>query len=558
MGRGLDSAGAVDARAFHQVALRRRHRVLQSAVRTELLANGRPSALALPRLNGSTGLLTGRCGYFIPDYSSTTKDYNVLASASYVTGSHAMKFGVTDLWGENSRSASPRANINTLVVVNTVIPGTTIPLIDFPFQVAVYNTPTTNIQNVNSDLGAYAQDAWTMNRLTLHYGARFEHFNASIPAESSPASTWIAARNFPEIKDVPNWNDWAVRFAAAYDLTGDGKTALKGNAGKYVAAQAAGFAQTFNGMNGATQTRSWNDANGDKTILNADGSVQTNEVIAPANSNFGQITSRPDPDLARGYNWEYSALIQRELRPRLSVTAGYYRRDFYNIQVTDNQNLALNQWTPYSINTPADSRLPLAGQPISMYTLTTGGFSAVVDNLVTFSTQNKTTYNGVEFTANARGDEVPAVRRRHDRPSCVDDLRWRHHGDDAGATIRTAFVSATPCRRIRTTRQGIGRLHVPVRHSAQRIVFLDPRSCRERQLHRDSGGRGPADHRSRFTDGGVRLDGRQPGRTGQFVSRHSEPARHAPRQDVPRRALPHPGVHGRLQRHERRHRRPRE
>ena len=359
--------------------------------------------LALPRLNGSTGLLSGRCGYFIPDYSSTTKDYNVLASASYVTGSHAMKFGVTDLWGENSRSASPRANINTLVVVNTVIPGTTIPLIDFPFQVAVYNTPTTNVQNVNSDLGAYAQDAWTMNRLTLHYGARFEHFNASVPAESSPASTWIAARNFPEIKDVPNWNDWALRFAAAYDLTGDGKTALKGNAGKYVAAQAAGFAQTFNGMNGATQTRSWNDANGDKTILNADGSIQTNEVITPANSNFGQITSRPDPNLARGYNWEYSAVVQRELRPRLSVTAGYYRRDFYNIQVTDNQNLDLTQWTPYSINTPADSRLPLAGQPISMYTLTTGGFSAVVDNLVTFSTQNKTTYNGVEFTANARG-----------------------------------------------------------------------------------------------------------------------------------------------------------
>jgi len=362
-----------------------------------------PSGTALPRLNGSTGLLSGRCGYLIPEYSSTTKDYNILGSASYITGSHAMKFGFTDLWGENSRTFAPRANINTLVVVNTVVPGTTIPLIDFPFQVAVYNTPTTGIQNVNSDLGAFAQDAWTMKRLTLHYGARYEHFNASVPAESAPASTWIAARNFPEIKDVPNWNDWAVRFAAAYDLTGDGKTALKANAGKYVAAQAAGFAQNFNGMNGATQTRSWNDANGDKTILNADGTIQTNEVITPANSNFGQITSRPDPELARGYNWEYSAVVQREIRPRVSVTAGYYRRDFYNLQVTDNLNLATSQWSPYSINTPNDPRLPLAGQAIPMYTLTTGGFSSVVDNLVTFSAQNMTTYNGVEFTANARG-----------------------------------------------------------------------------------------------------------------------------------------------------------
>src|SRR5262245_50849729 len=200
--------------------------------------------VALPRLNASTGLLSGRCGYTIPPYGSTTNDFNILGSASYVTGSHAMKFGFTDLWGNNSRTFAPRADIDTLIVVNTTttalgIPGPTIPLLDLPFQVVVYNSPATSIQHVNTDFGGYAQDAWTMNRLTLHYGARLEHFNASIPAESSPASTFIGARNFAAVENVPNWTDWAVRFAAAYDLTGDGKTALKANAGKYVAAQAA-------------------------------------------------------------------------------------------------------------------------------------------------------------------------------------------------------------------------------------------------------------------------------------------------------------------------------
>jgi len=362
--------------------------------------------LALPKLNGSTGLLTGRCGYTIPEYSSTTKDYNVLATASYVTGSHAMKFGLTDLWGENSRTFAPRANINTLITVNTVIPGTTIPLLDFPFQVSVYNSPATSFQNVNSDIGVFGQDTWTMKRLTFNYGARYEHFNASIPAESAPPSTWIAARNFPEMKNLPNWDDWAVRLAIAYDVFGDGKTAFKANAGKYVAAQAAGFAQTFNGMSGTLagvpQTRTWNDANGDRTILNADGSIQTNEVIG-GTSNFGQLTSRPDPDLPRGYNWEYSAVLQREVRPRVSVTAGYYRRDFYNLQVTDNLSVGVNDWTAYSINTPTDTRLPLSGQPIQMFTLNNTKVGVATDNFVTFSTQNKTTYNGVEFTANARG-----------------------------------------------------------------------------------------------------------------------------------------------------------
>src|SRR6185295_1696763 len=132
-----------------------------------------PGGTALPHLNGSTGLLTGRCGYTIPEYSSTTKDYNVLATASYVTGTHAIKVGMTDLWGENSRTFAPRADINTLITVNAA------GLTDIPFQVAVYNTPTTGIQNVNTDFGAFAQDAWTMKRLTLNYGMRLEHFNAS-------------------------------------------------------------------------------------------------------------------------------------------------------------------------------------------------------------------------------------------------------------------------------------------------------------------------------------------------------------------------------------------
>jgi len=360
----------------------------------------------LPSLNGSTGLLSGACGYTIPPYSSTTKDYNVMASASYVTGSHAIKMGMTDLWGENSRTFSPNADIDTLIKVNTPIPGLGL-VNDFPFQVVVYNSPATSIQNVNSDLGTYVQDTWTMKKLTLNYGARFEHFNASIPAESSPASTWIGARNFAAIPNVPNWNDWAIRLAGAYDLFGTGKTALKANAGKYVAAQAAGFAQTFNGMSGATTTVGWSDLDRNGTILDANGNIQVNEVGArPAN--FGQITARPDPALARGYNWEYSAVIQHELMPRFSVSAGYYRRDFYNLQVNDNQNLALSDWpTTYSINTPTDPRLPLSGQSIQMYSLNPAkaGATAIIDTLVTYSTQNKTTYNGFEATANLRRDK---------------------------------------------------------------------------------------------------------------------------------------------------------
>jgi hypothetical protein len=353
----------------------------------------------LPIVNFSTGLQTGACGYLIPPYGSTTKDYNAMASASYITGSHAMKFGMTNSWGENSRTFAPNANIDTLITVNVAGLAN-----NFPVNVVVYNSPATSIQNVNSDFGTYGQDTWTMKRLTLNYGARFEHFNASVPAESSPASTWIGARNFPAIPDVPNWNDWAVRLAAAYDLFGNGKTAVKANAGKYVAAQAAGFAQTFNAMSGVTQTVTWSDLSRNGTILDAAGNIEVNEVGART-ANFGQVNVRPDPSLARGYNWEYSAVVQHELFPRVSVTAGYYRRDFYNLQVADNQNLTAADWSALSIATPTDTRLPLSGQPIPLYSLNTNRVGSPVDNLLTYSTQNKSTYNGFEVTANIRRDK---------------------------------------------------------------------------------------------------------------------------------------------------------
>jgi hypothetical protein len=368
-----------------------------------------PGGTRVPTLNGSTGLLSGRCGYLIVPYTSNSEDYNILANVSYVTGSHTMKFGFTNLWGENWRAFEPAGNVNTLITVNTTIPGIGL-VTDFPFQAVVYNAPGRSVQNVNSDLGLFGQDSWTMKRLTLHYGGRYEHFNASIPRQTWPATTWVGPRDFPALENVPNWDDWAVRFAAAYALTADGKTALKGNIGKYVAAQAAGFAQGFNLMSGATETRSWSDFNGDKTILNADGSIQTNEVIG-GTANFGQTTKRPpDPDLKRGYNWEYSVLVQREIAPRVSVTGGYYRRDFYNLQLNDNLNLQLTDWSPYSINTPTDSRLPLTGQPIPMFTLTrkadgTPNYNTIVDTLTTYSTLNTTTYNGVEFTVSARGSK---------------------------------------------------------------------------------------------------------------------------------------------------------
>jgi hypothetical protein len=92
--------------------------------------------------------------------------------------------------------------------------------------------------------------------------------------------------------------------------------------------------------------------------------------------------------------------------PRTSISVGYYRRNFYNLQITDNQNLSPTEWSGYSITTPNDSWLPLAAQPIQMYTLNPNKVGAPTDNLITYSTLNTTTYNGFEVTGNVRRDKL--------------------------------------------------------------------------------------------------------------------------------------------------------
>jgi hypothetical protein len=344
----------------------------------------------LPRVEQTTGRMSGAAGWTIPPYTSGTKSYSGMAAASYITGAHAIKTGMTAQWGTNSRTFTSNAEINQLLFNN-----------GNPIAVVVTNGPTTAQQKVKRDLGFYVQDTWTIDRLTLNIGGRFDHFNAEVPAQSAPAGIWIAARDFPAIENVPNWNDWSVRSAGAYDLFGNGKTALKANASKYLASQAAGYAANFNGMTYSTQVRGWGDFDGNRSIFDAAGNLQRNEVLG-GTANFGGVTNRPDPDMARGYNWEYGVSIQHQLLSRLSVTAGYHRRQFYNLDVTDNLNLSPDEWNPVTITTPNDPRLPSAGQPITMYSLDTNKNGTPTDNLRTYSSINTSVYNGFEVSANAR------------------------------------------------------------------------------------------------------------------------------------------------------------
>ena len=87
----------------------------------------------------------------------------------------------------------------------------------------------------------------------------------------------------------------------------------------------------------------------------------------------------------------------------VSVTAGYYRRQFHNIAVTKNLlGDPDRDYTPFTIVGAVDPELPNGGgEVITMYNLNPNKLGAV-DNVSTFSDENTRVYNGFEFSVNAR------------------------------------------------------------------------------------------------------------------------------------------------------------
>ena len=118
----------------------------------------------------------------------------------------------------------------------------------------------------------------------------------------------MGEQHFEAIPDTPNWHNVVPRIGGAYDLFGNGKTAVKGNWGIYMSGQGPGFVQNYNPSFPALDTRTWTD-------LNRDDIAQENE-IGPGSTTFGvRRNQNLDPDVKRPYQHLWDVGIQHEVRP---------------------------------------------------------------------------------------------------------------------------------------------------------------------------------------------------------------------------------------------------
>jgi len=262
----------------------------------------------------------------------------VQGSTSYFTQAHDIKAGYQFdyAWNEviNFSSSGLRANYRSGV----------------PDSVNTYNTPTDAIPE-NIQQGLYVQDKWRPSRkITINGGLRLDTNYGWQRASCQEKTPYVDARCFDEMKGIPDWKVVNPRVSAVYDLAGDGRTAIKFSANRYIVPVGSAVLDRINPISVANDSRPWTKCAAGQTTgcdLNNDLLPQINELGPSAGFNFG-FTDRYLP----GYKWpwakEYTLEVQRQLPGNMVVTTGFTRREkrgnfgSRNLLVPENTYIPLN------------------------------------------------------------------------------------------------------------------------------------------------------------------------------------------------------------------------
>lgn len=318
-------------------------------------------------LNVLTGQRYNALGFGLGGYGSPKDSdrYTQKFSLSYVTGSHSFKTGIY------MEEVISNTGYRTHGDIQYRFAGAT------PITVEQYATPFIARERLLPDLGLYAQDQWTIDRLTLNLGVRVDYIRGIVPAQDVAATQFVPARSYDAITGVPNHWDLNPRFGLAYDLFGNGRTALKTTFGRYVNAMGTfdftGLVapNTVNPVIASVNniSRTWSDANGnyhpdcDLNTLTANG-----ECGQVNNMDFGgpRIRTKFADGMSSGwgkrpYLWDFGAEINHELIDGMSVSAGYYRNWQGNFVVRDNIMVGPEDHDPFCVTVPSHQDLPGGG-----------------------------------------------------------------------------------------------------------------------------------------------------------------------------------------------------
>ena len=190
-------------------------------------------------------------------------------------------------------------------------------------------------------------------RLTLNLGARlaFDQLDNTSPDQGSGS----VAQIYPEVSfariDLPAWNTIVRRLYAAYDLTNDGKTVIKGGWGRFVTFPALEMRITLTPAHVPALIYRWRDLNGNRNYDPGEVNLDPNGSDFVSQTGFTRGILNPDEESP--LTDEFTLSFERELFPNFAVRAtGVYSSVTRNAQT-------INPLIPYEAYTiPITNRDP--------------------------------------------------------------------------------------------------------------------------------------------------------------------------------------------------------
>jgi hypothetical protein len=253
---------------------------------------------------------SGGLGYFEPGNRSLNNQYAV-KSTNLFSG-HEIKYGFeydhAD-WNQFISYTGPTFTAPTGQLSQT---GAEVQIIADPTYGKIYRVVrgnfTTGAMTTQTYQDAFIQDTWRLGRLTVNPGLRFEQ----------------ETLNGNAISGFGLGNNWAPRIGATYDATGDGKTKLYANWGRFYSRVPNDLAARALSAEVGVSLADYFDPALTQPIPNGTlaGKV-TNHFV----TNGATAGDTIDPNAKMSYINEVIAGFEREIMPNTSVGARYIHRN---------------------------------------------------------------------------------------------------------------------------------------------------------------------------------------------------------------------------------------
>lgn len=283
------------------------------------------------RFNRNTGINTGSM-WDRSTFARTRRRHQISGNLSFFPNSvHSIQAGFR-AWPGTRRLVAPSPETATgepiadpLAKTYRLVYDTVAGVPDQPVEFWVKNYPYDGKEHVN-EYAVFVADSWRPGRrTTVNLGLRVEHTTINVPPQTKPQGPFGNAGQFDKI-DVGSWTALAPRMGVAYDLSGDGRTVVKGSYSWYNRQFEDSFGGDYN-TNQENQVRyRWRDPNGNNDYDPGEVNLDLNGLDFVSLS--GSTNNLINPDVKWPRTHELSLSLERELPGNMSVRGLYvYKRE---------------------------------------------------------------------------------------------------------------------------------------------------------------------------------------------------------------------------------------